>query len=85
MRSFAHVIADSEGLHARSCVVIVNEAAKWASSVVVSFRDQDADAKRMTPLLALKAVQGDTLVVSCEGPDEIEAASALEALMRMSI
>ncbi len=85
MKSFVHIINDPEGLHARSCVVIVHEASKWSSTVVVSCNDLEADAKRMAPLLALKAVRGDSLVVSCDGPDEVEAASALEALMRMSI
>lgn len=85
MKSFAHVIMDREGLHARSCVIIVHEASKWDSEVIVTFHEFEADAKRMAPLLALKAVRGDTLVVSCEGPDEVEAASALEAIMRMSI
>jgi phosphotransferase system HPr (HPr) family protein len=85
MRSFAHVIADRLGLHARSCVVITHEAAKWASEVTVSLGDERADAKLVTPLMALHARQGDTLVVCCEGPDEAQAALALEALMRMSI
>ena len=43
------------------------------------------DGRRLGALLSLHARQGDTLVVSCEGPDEVEAALALEALMRMSI
>lgn len=85
MRSFAHVIADSAGLHARSCVVITHEAAKWESGVTVTLGESRADAKRMAPLMALHARKGDTLVVCCEGVDEAQAALALEALMRMSI
>lgn len=85
MRSFVHVIMDREGLHARSCVIIVNEASKWKSDITVSVEDEDADAKRMGSLVGLRARRGDALVVSCEGPDEAEAAVALESLMRMSI
>lgn len=85
MRSFTHVIMDKEGLHARSCVIIVHEATKWVSDIVISCHDREVDAKLMTPLLSLKAMQGDTLMVSCEGPDEVEALSALQAVMRMSI
>lgn len=85
MRSFAHVIADRAGLHARSCVVIVHEASKWASDVTITLGDVDADAKRMGPLVALHAQRGDTLVVCCSGSDEDQAAFALETLMRMSI
>jgi phosphocarrier protein len=85
MRSFAHVIMDREGLHARSCVVLMHEASKWESEIVVTFAGMEADAKRMAPLLALHANQGDALVVSCEGVDEDDAAQAMEALMKMSI
>lgn len=85
MRSFAHVIADREGLHARSCVIVVNEANKWQSAINVSLGDADANGRSMSELLSLHARKGDIIVVSCEGPDERESALALEALMRMSI
>lgn len=85
MKSFAHVIADPLGLHARSCVTIAREASKWESVVSIHHDGLDADAKSMASLLALKASRGDQLVVSCEGADEVEAASALEALMRMAL
>ena len=85
MRSFAHVIMDRGGLHARSCVVLVHEAAKWQSTISVLLNGAEANAKSMGELVGLRARMGDTLVVSCEGADEQEAAVALEALMRMSI
>lgn len=85
MRSFAHVISDPLGLHARSCITIAREAAKWSSTVIVRLADVEADGKSTASLLALHARGNDTLTVSCEGPDESEAASTLEALMRMSL
>lgn len=85
MKSFAHVIADPLGLHARSCVTIAREASKWESAVSIRHGELEADAKSMASLLTLKAARGDQLVVSCEGADEIEAASTLEALMRMAL
>ena len=39
----------------------------------------------MASLLALRGSKGDELLVEVEGGDEAEAASALEALMRMSL
>lgn len=85
MRSFAHVIMDKEGLHARSCVILVHEASKWKSRIEVSCGNREADAKRMASLLELRADKGDSLVVSCEGVDESDASQAMQALMRMSI
>lgn len=86
MRSFAHVVADRQGLHARSCVVLSHEAAKWASDIHMRDAEQRmADAKSMMSLMSLRAQRGDQLIVSCEGVDEVEAAGAMEALMRMSI
>lgn len=85
MRSFSHVIADSQGLHARSCVVVSREASKWVSDVAVHDATRKADGKSMASLLALRGRKGDELFVEVEGVDEAEAASALEALMRMSL
>ncbi len=85
MKSFAHAIIDPMGLHARSCVMLAREASKWISAVKVRDALREADGKSMASLLALRGVKGDQLVVSCEGEDEVEAAAALEALMRMSL
>lgn len=85
MREFVHTINDPQGLHARSCVMLTREATKWTSQVLVSDAEREADAKSMASLLALRGVCGDELRVCCEGADEAEAASALEALMRMSL
>lgn len=85
MRSFVHAIADPLGLHARSCVSVAREASKWASKVVIRHLDVEADGKSMASLLSLRAHRGDVISVNCNGPDEAEAASALEALMRMSL
>lgn len=85
MKSFAHVIADPLGLHARSCVTIAREANKWQCAVSVRTSEHEADGKSMASLLTLKAVHGSQIVVSCEGADEAEAASALGALMRMAL
>lgn len=85
MESFVHVIRDAEGLHARSCVVISREAAKWESVITVRNESGIADAKNISSLLLLRAKKDDGLCVSCEGRDERQAASALEALMRMSV
>ncbi|MDI9591379.1 MAG: HPr family phosphocarrier protein [Acidobacteriota bacterium] len=85
MRSFVHAIVDPLGFHARSCVTIAREASRWASAVIVRDAEREADGKSMASLLALRARRGDVLSVTCKGPDEAEAASAIEALMRMSL
>ena len=49
------------------------------------YEQRVADAKSMMSLLSLRAAQGDELIVTCKGSDEVEAAGAMEALMRMTI
>ena len=85
MREFVHTVCDPLGLHARSCVMLAREAAKWGADVTVSDAELMADGKSMASLLALRGAAGDALRVVCEGVDEADAASALEALMRMSL
>jgi len=96
MQEFHHVITDPEGLHARSAVIIANEAGKWRSLVKIARMPDDTpgserevgpfvEAKSLMALMALNANSGDTVVVCCDGPDERAASSAMQAVMRTNL
>lgn len=77
MVSFNHTIAARLGLHARPVALVCRCALDHESTIKVSARGLDADARDMISLMALDARQGDVLDVTVEGPDEAEAADAL--------
>ena len=79
MQEFTHVIADPNGLHARPVGQLVQLAAKFSSAVTISAPSGTADARRLLAVMHLAARQGHCLTVTVEGPDERQAADALQA------
>lgn len=45
MRSFVYVITDRVGIHARPAGMLVKEAQKYRSEILVSKGEKEADAK----------------------------------------
>ena len=82
MKEFTHVIADPLGLHARPAGLLVKAAAAYQSTVTVTAPTGKADAKRIMAVMRLAAKQGMELTVTCEGPDEEDAAAGIQAFLK---
>jgi phosphocarrier protein len=72
------------GLHARAAAKLVRLACTFESSVKIEKLDTgvDADAKSILSVLYIAAGVGSCISLSVEGPDEAEAAAAVEQLFR---
>jgi phosphocarrier protein len=76
MQEFQYTITDPDGIHARPAGLLVKAIQGYKDTTVsISVRDKKADAKKLFALMALGIKQGETIVVSAEGP-EAEAALA---------
>jgi phosphocarrier protein HPr len=76
------VVSNSLGLHARAAAKLVRLATRFSSDIYLS-RDnanQQIDSKSILGILMLAAAKGTRLVISIEGQDEVEAASAIQQL-----
>ena len=82
MKSFAYVIADRVGIHARPAGIVVKEAKKYESSVLFKSGDKEADGKKLAPLMAMGIKCGDEVVVEVDGSDEEAAGAALETVLK---
>ncbi len=82
MRSFAYVITDRVGIHARPAGMLVREAQKYRSEILVSKGKKEADAKNLMQIMSLGAKCGDEISVKVSGEDEEEACEAVEAVLR---
>ena len=80
MKEFNYTITDPQGIHARPAGVLVKEAAKYQSTITL-----EGDAKRIFAVMGLAAKCGNTLNVKVEGPDEDEAAKALEEFFKANL
>ena len=69
------------GLHARAAARFVHTASRFRSQVSASRDGRSMDGKSILGMLLLGASQGTEIEVAVDGPDEVEALDALEALV----
>jgi phosphocarrier protein HPr len=72
------------GLHARAAAKLVRVSSKYKSAICLRKVDTgvSADAKSILNLLYVAAGSGSVVLVTIDGPDEGEAANAIEDLFR---
>ncbi len=69
------------GLHARAAARFVHTASRFRSQVSASRNGRTMDGKSILGILLLAAPQGTEIELQVDGPDEVEAMAALEALV----
>ena len=74
-------ITNPGGLHTRPGNDFVKTAKQFISDITLSKGDRKADAKSLLKLMKADVVQGDIVTVSCNGPDETEAMSAIDKFL----
>ena len=74
------VVRNKAGIHTRPSSMIVRAAAKYHAEVWLSKDGYEINAKSIIGVMTLAAEQGATLTLTVDGPDEEEAADAMEAL-----
>jgi phosphocarrier protein len=77
----AVTIVNPLGLHARAAAKFVHVASAFASSIRVARGTRDIDGKSIMGLLLLSAACGTSITIAADGADELEAISALCALV----
>lgn len=85
MKQFSYVITDKEGIHARPAGLFVKQAGKFSSKVTIAKGEKTGDAKRIFAVMGLGAKMGETVTITCDGPDEAEAAASLEAFLKENL
>ncbi len=85
MTEFKYIIQDPQGLHARPAGQLVKAAAGYQSKITITAPGGTADLKRLMAVMKLAAKTGMELTISCEGPDEAEAAAGLEAFLKANL
>ncbi len=74
-------VINEKGLHARPSTRVAQIAMKYSSSILLKNGPVEADAKSVISLMMLAVVQGTTLTVTVDGPDEEEALADIIALV----
>ena len=73
-------VTSEDGLHLRPISELVRKAAKFSSSISLSFDGRKADVKSAFDLMILSAPCGAILNLEVSGPDADAATSAIQSL-----
>lgn len=77
----AITIPNKLGLHARAAAKLVATASRFESTLQISRKGKQVDAKSIMPVMMLAASQGVEVELIADGKDEAEAIEALVALI----
>ena len=73
-------VTNKLGLHARASAKLTQTASRFTSGVWISRNGRRVNAKSIMGVMMLAAGLGSTVEIDTEGPDELEAADAVEKL-----
>ncbi len=83
MHKHEYILDNPKGLHARPSSLLVQEAMCHTCNITITKNDVTADAKSILGIMQLEALHNDHLIVTAEGPNEIEAVEALGKIFGM--
>jgi phosphocarrier protein len=69
------------GLHARASVKLVSLASRYGSSVMLVVNGRRANARHLIAVMLLSAGMGAKVSIQVNGPDELEAMTAVTRLI----
>lgn len=72
MKTVEYTIKDALGIHARPAGLLVKEAGKFASKIMIASPKKEVDAKRIMGVMGLGVKCGDTVKLTIEGADEAD-------------
>ncbi len=85
MKSFTYVIKDEAGIHARPAGMLVKEAKKYESKVVITKESKKAEATKLMAIMSLGIKCGQTVEVEVSGADEEEACNGMKAFFENNL
>jgi phosphotransferase system HPr (HPr) family protein len=68
----------ASGLEARPVALFVQAASQFQSSIYVTISNKKVNAKSIMGMMSLGLIEGESLLISSSGDDEVEAIDALE-------
>lgn len=85
MKTFCYEIKDEIGIHARPAGLLVKEAKKYNSKIVVSINGKSAEATKLMAIMSLGVKNGQTVEVTVEGMDEDAAYEGMKVFFEENL
>ncbi len=85
MKKLEHQIADPIGIHARPAERLAQTAGAFQSKIVIAAHGGETEAIYPLSVLGMNIRHGDTVTVTIEGLDEVQAAQAIADVLKESL
>ena len=85
MKKFSYVVKDEVGIHARPAGLLVKEAKKYASKIMISKDGKSAEATKLMAVMGLGVKCGEEVTVEVSGDDEDTACAEMEAFFKANL
>ena len=85
MKNFEYVIKDELGIHARPAGMLVKEAKKYDSKIVLSQDGKKAEATKLIAIMGVAVKCGQTVAVEISGNDEEEAFEGMKSFFEENL
>ncbi|MDO5292714.1 MAG: HPr family phosphocarrier protein [bacterium] len=85
MKTFTYVIQDEIGLHARPAGLLVKEAKKYSSQIIIDNGKKTAKANQLFLIMSLGIKHGEEVKITVEGEDEEIASKELELFFKENL
>ena len=85
MKQFTYVITDEIGIHARPAGLLVKEAKKYQSTIILTCNGKSAAASKLMAVMSMGVKHADPVEVSVEGPDEDTAFEEMQKFFRENL
>ena len=85
MKKLEHQIADPIGIHARPMGALAQAAGAFQSKIVIAAHRDETEAIYPLSVLGMNIRHGDTVTVTIEGLDEVQAAQAIADVLKESL
>jgi phosphotransferase system HPr (HPr) family protein len=76
------VVFEEDGLHTRPANKFVKLVKEGQSDVTIEKNGNVAPGKSLLKIMKLAIVQGDSISLTCEGPDEVAVMDSLTGLLQ---
>ncbi|MGN0613007.1 MAG: HPr family phosphocarrier protein [Porcipelethomonas sp.] len=85
MKTITYTITDKLGIHARPAGMLVKEAKKFKSEIMIEKDGKSVNATRLMALMGLGIKCGETITVTVNGEDEDNAAASIEKFLNDNV
>jgi phosphocarrier protein len=85
MKKFSYTITDEVGIHARPAGLLVKEAKKFNSKIIISANGKTAEATKLISVMGLGAKKGTEIQVEVDGEDEKTATEAIKNFLEENL